>query len=274
MERPIPRRCVGQVIQRFLGSPDLYGHKDPDAESSLNFVTCHDGFTLNDLVSYDTKHNEANGEGNCDGSDLNTSWNGGVEGPTDDPAIERLRARQIKDFLVMGIMSIGVPMILMGDEVRRTQGGNNNAYAQDNLSGWFDWADVERHPGMLRFTRGLIGIRRQLLDLFEGCEPDWHGVRVGQPDTGPDSRSFALTFRSADRAAHVICNAYWEPLEFELPDPRVAGGWRRIIDTDHESPEDLVLDPAAAPPVVGSYRAGARSVVVLVADGVILTARS
>jgi len=256
---------VEQVIQRFLGSPDLYGHKDPDAESSLNFVTCHDGFTLNDLVSYETKHNDANGEGNRDGSDLNTSWNGGMEGPTDDPAIQSLRERQVKDFLVMGILSIGVPMLLMGDEVRRTQGGNNNAYAQDNLTGWFDWADLERHPGMLRFTRGLIGVRRQLLDLFEGCEPDWHGVRVGQPDTGPDSRSFALTFRSDRLAAHIICNAYWEPLEFELPDPRVAGGWRRLIDTDLASPEDLVLDPAARPTAEGSYRVSGRSVVVLVA---------
>ena len=256
---------VEPVIQRFLGSPDLYGHKDPDAEASLNFVTCHDGFTLNDLVSYDSKHNEPNGEGNRDGSDLNFSWNGGVEGPTDDPAIEQLRERRIKDFLVMGILSIGVPMILMGDEVRRTQGGNNNAYAQDNLTGWFDWADVERHPGMLRFTKGLITAHRQLLDLFEGCEPDWHGIRLGQPDTGPESRSFALTFRSEGRAAHVICNAYWEPLEFELPDPGVVGSWRRLIDTDLASPDDLVLDPAKRLRVDGPLKVAERSVVVLVA---------
>jgi glycogen debranching enzyme GlgX len=260
---------VAPLVQRFLGSPDIYGHKDPDAESSLNFVTCHDGFTLNDLVSYETKHNEGNGEGNRDGSDINTSWNVGVEGPTDDPAIERLRERQIRNFLVLDLLSIGVPMLLMGDEVRRTQHGNNNAYAQDNLTGWFDWADVERHAGLLRFTRGLIRVRRQFLDLFEGCDPDWHGVRLGEPDTGYDSRSIALTFRSDRLAAHIICNAYWEPLEFELPDPGVgdAAVWRRIIDTNLPPPDDVVLDPAGAPRVEGSYLVTARSVVVLVARG-------
>jgi isoamylase len=256
---------AGPLVQRFMGSPDLYGHKDPDAESSLNFVTCHDGFTLNDLVSYDTKHNEANGEGNHDGNDINTSWNMGVEGPTDDPAIERLRERQIRNFLVLDLLSIGVPMLLMGDEVRRTQGGNNNVYAQDNLTGWFDWADVQRHPGVLRFTKGLIRIRRQLLDLFEGCEPDWHGVRLGEPDTGYDSRSIALTFRYDGQAAHLICNAYWESLDFELPDPGPADGWRRLVDTDLASPDDLVLAPALAERVQGSYRVAPRSVVLLVA---------
>jgi isoamylase len=256
---------VEPLVRRFLGSPDLYGHKDPDMESSLNFVTCHDGFTLNDLVSYGAKHNLANGEDDHDGSDHNLSWNGGVEGPTDDPVIDRLRARQIRNFLVLDLLAIGVPMILMGDEVRRSQGGNNNAYVHDDPTSWFDWSALEREAGLLRFTKGLIQARRRLLDLFEDCEPEWHGVRVGEPDTSHDSRSIALTFRSLDLAAHVICNAYWEPLDFELPAPQREGGWRRLIDTDLPSPDDLIEDPDRAPQVGGSYRVMPRSVVVLVA---------
>jgi isoamylase len=255
---------VQPLVRRFLGSPDLYGHKDPDFESSLNFVTCHDGFTLNDLVSYDTKHNLANGEEDRDGSDYNTSWNGGVEGPTDDSEIERLRARQIRNFLVLDLLAIGVPMILMGDEVRRTQRGNNNAYVQDNPTSWFDWAAIDREAGLLRFTKGLVELRGRLIDLFESGEPELHGVRLGEPDTGYESHSIALTFRSPDLAAHVICNAYWEPLEFDLPDPSAGGEWRRLIDTNLPSPENLLPDPAQAPSVGGSYWAAPRSVVVLV----------
>ena len=136
MERPVPRRCsrflprragsLRRVADRMVGSPEIYGHKQREAEQSVNFVTCHDGFTLNDLVSYNDKHNEANGEGNRDGANDNRSWNCGVEGPTDDPAIEKLRNRQVKNFLTVTMMSLGVPMILMGDEVRHTQRGNNN----------------------------------------------------------------------------------------------------------------------------------------------------
>jgi isoamylase len=117
----------------------VYGHKGREAEASVNFITCHDGFSLNDLVSYNSKHNEANGEQNRDGADDNRSWNCGVEGPTDDPQIEELRNRQVKNFLTVTLFSFGVPMILMGDELRRTQRGNNNAYCHDNEANWFDW---------------------------------------------------------------------------------------------------------------------------------------
>ena len=130
---------VARIADRFLGSPSIYGHKQREAEQSVNFVTCHDGFTLNDLVSYNQKHNEENGEGNRDGADDNRSWNCGVEGPSDDPAVETLRNRQVKNFLTLTMFSLGVPMIVMGDEVRRTQRGNNNAYCQDNEISWFDW---------------------------------------------------------------------------------------------------------------------------------------
>ena len=136
----------------LLGSPQIYGHKEREAEESVNFVTCHDGFTLNDLVSYNQKHNEANGEDNRDGANDNRSWNCGVEGPTDDPAVETLRNRQVKNFLTVTMLSLGLPMILMGDEVRRTQQGNNNAYCQDNETSWFDWTLVAKHADVLRFV--------------------------------------------------------------------------------------------------------------------------
>jgi glycogen operon protein len=126
------RGTVTRLAGRLLGSPDIYGHQEREPEKSINFVTCHDGLTLNDLVSYNHKHNEANGEGNCDGSENNLSWNCGVEGPTDDPDVERLRTRQVKNFLALTMLAVGAAMLLMGDEVRRTQRGNNNAYSQDN----------------------------------------------------------------------------------------------------------------------------------------------
>ena len=135
---------VARIADRLLGSPQIYGHKEREAEESVNFVTCHDGFTLNDLVSYNQKHNEANGEDNRDGANDNRSWNCGVEGPTDDPAVETLRNRQVKNFLTVTMLSLGMPMILMGDEVRRTQHGNNNAYCQDNETSWFDWTLVSQ----------------------------------------------------------------------------------------------------------------------------------
>ena len=147
---------------RCFGSPDLYGHEERGPEQSINFVTSHDGFTLNDLVSYNDKHNEANGEGGRDGSDANLSWNCGVEGPTADPEIERLRHRQVKNFLAITLLSLGTPMLLMGDEVRRTQRGNNNAYCQDNEISWFDWTLLERHRDLHRFVKTLVRQRVML----------------------------------------------------------------------------------------------------------------
>src|SRR3954462_10572203 len=136
---------VSALAGKLVGSPDVYGHKAREAEHSVNFVTCHDGFTLNDVASYNEKHNEANGEENRDGAGDNRSWNCGVEGPTDDPAIEALRHRQIKNLLAINLLSAGPPMLTMGDEVRRTQRGTNNAYCQDNDISWFDWSLLERH---------------------------------------------------------------------------------------------------------------------------------
>jgi isoamylase len=269
-----------RVADRLVGSPEVYGHKEREAEQSINFVTCHDGFTLNDLVSYNQKHNETNGEDNRDGANDNRSWNCGVEGPTDDPAVEKLRNRQVKNYLTVTMMSLGVPMILMGDEVRHTQGGNNNAYCQDNETSWFDWSLVTRHADVHRFVRLLIERRllrtveyeRRRLSLnvlIEQAHKSWHGVKLHQPDWGDGSRSVALSarLRKEELLFHLILNAYWEALDFELPKPE-GGTWRRWIDTSLDSPDDIVPwhDAPAIP--ADAYRAGARSVVLLVADNV------
>ncbi len=266
------------VAERLLGSPDIYAHLAREPQKTINFVTCHDGFTLNDVVSYDAKHNEANGEDNRDGNDDNLSWNCGAEGPTDDAAIEALRERQVKNLLTLELLAVGVPMLTMGDEVRRTQLGNNNAYCQDSELSWFDWTLVDRHAGLHRFCRGLIAGRRAaqlmfglpanvtLSELLAGSRVDWHGTRLGQPDLGGSSRSLALALWGERIVLHLILNAWWEPLDFEIP-PGEAGmePWRRILDTTLGSPDDLVM-AAEAPAVEGdSYRAGPRSVVVLAA---------
>jgi glycogen operon protein len=274
------RGLVTHLADRLLGSPEIYGHKEREAEQSVNFVTCHDGFTLNDLVSYNDKHNEANGEDNRDGASDNRSWNCGAEGPTDDPAVEQLRNRQVKNFLTVTLLSLGVPMILMGDEVRRTQGGNNNAYCQDDETGWFDWTRVARHADVHRFVT-LLTARRLLRDLeperqrvslnhlLQETHKAWHGVKLHQPDWSESSHSLAFTaeIRRDHLRMHMILNAYWEPLDFELPalDPGATDPWRRWIDTALDSPHDIAPWRSAPPVPPSTYRAEARSVVVLYA---------
>jgi isoamylase len=268
---------VGRVADRLVGSPEIYGHEEREPEQSVNFVTCHDGFTLNDLVSYDRKHNESNGENNRDGTNDNRSWNCGIEGPTDDPAIERLRNRQVKNFLTVTLVSLGMPMILMGDEARRTQAGNNNAYCQDNEISWFDWTLIEKHADVHRFV-SLSNARRilrsadpeqrriSLVQLIREARKNWHGVKIGQPDWGRDSHSLALEaeLRREGISAYLILNAYWEPLTFELPPVGdAAGAWRRWIDTALESPLDIVPWQTAPAVSGGAYRAAERSVVLL-----------
>ena len=274
---------VGRFADRLIGSPAIYGYEQREPEQSVNFVTCHDGFTLNDLVSYDRKHNAANGEDNRDGADDNRSWNCGVEGPTEDPAVEKLRNRQVKNFLAVTMLSIGLPMISMGDEVRRTQQGNNNAYCQDNETSWFDWTLVSRHADLHRFVT-LLNARRVLRDiepergrmslteLIRQANRGWHGVKLGQPDWGHSSHAIALTMELSKNGllAHAILNAYWEPLEFELPS--ISGGaaspWRRWIDTSLESPDDITPWEDARPVPGRIYRAEARSVAVLFAASI------
>jgi isoamylase len=271
---------VGPLADRLLGSPQIYGRQEREPEESVNFVTCHDGFTLNDLVSYSQKHNEPNGENNQDGANDNRSWNWGVEGPTDDPSIERLRNQQVKNFFTVTLLSLGLPMISMGDEVRRTQMGNNNAYCLDNETSWFDWTLVSQHADVQRFVTILTAqrlLRDSVMDgsgfslnqILREANKAWHGVKLGQPDWGNASHSLALSAEARNRKVliHFILNAYWEPLEFELP--RIGGDdrdpWCRWIDTTFDSPHDIV-DWEAAPTAPGhSYRAGPRSVAVLFA---------
>jgi isoamylase len=271
---------VTRLADRFLGSPEVYGHKKREAEQSVNFVTCHDGFTLNDLVSYSHKYNEVNGEDNRDGGDDNRSWNCGVEGPSDDPAIEKLRNRQVKNFLTVTLLALGVPMVLMGDEVRRTQRGNNNAYSQDNEISWFDWGLLEKHADVCRFLKLLIA-RRLLRDVAAEVErknlqqflfdanKTWHGVKVGQPDWGPSSHSLALIAEIPKEKLvfYIALNSYWEDLEFELPSVEQGGSdlWRRWIDTSLDSPEDIVEWSTAGPAPGSTYSVASRSVVVLFA---------
>jgi glycogen operon protein len=269
---------VHALAARILASPDLYGHQEREPEQSINFVTSHDGFTLNDLVSYNEKHNWANGEGNRDGHDHNLSWNCGQEGPSDDPALERLRLRQCKNLLAINLLAMGVPMLLMGDEVRRTQQGNNNAYCQDNELSWFDWSTLEDHAALRRFVRELIRFRLDL-PMYEGqralsltemlrhARIDWHGVQLNQPDWGEHSHSLAFAIRMLGDHFYLALNAYWEALDFELPpSPASTRGWRRILDTYRPSPDD-VHTLAEAPPVVEeTYRVQPRSMIMLTAQ--------
>ncbi len=265
---------VGRFANRLAASPDLYGADHREPEQSVNFVTCHDGFTLNDLVSYQAKHNLANGEENRDGDEENRSWNCGVEGPSDDPAVETLRARQARNFLAVTLLSTGVPMLSMGDEVRRSQGGNNNGYCQDNEVSWLDWRLLERHADLLRFVRKVVQLRLafnpglptqgvSLAEFLERSKVAWHGVRLGAPDWSEASRSVAVNLSAIDGSlqVHGLFNAYWEPLTFELP--WAGAGWRRLVDTALPSPDDVRTWEEA--PVVRAtyYRAEPRSVVVL-----------
>ena len=273
---------AGRVAARLFGSPDLYGHEEREAEQSVNFVTCHDGFTLNDLVSYTDKHNEANSEENRDGTAWNLSWNCGVEGPTADPAVARLRTRQVKNVFTLTLLALGVPMLLMGDEVRRTQRGNNNAYCQDNDLSWFDWTLLERHRDLHRFVKTLIAHRRHLARLMPAHAGDLSlnqllrqaqirpcGVTLDPPDWGEQAHSLAFTAHGpAGRAlVHVMINAYWEPLTFALP-PRTEGphqGWQRWVDTAREAPEDICAGPDLPPVPDTTYVVQPRSLALLVA---------
>jgi isoamylase len=245
---------VGSVAARLAGSADIYQRSGHLPTNSINFVNCHDGFTLNDLVSYNDKHNEENGEANRDGINENLSWNCGWEGATDDPAIEALRERQIKNFAAILMLSRGVPMFVAGDEVRRTQKGNNNAYCQDNEISWFDWSLTEKNRSLLRFWKLLIAARHRFRagrpgrffkgEVNERGLPDvvWHGTQLNKPGwNDPNARCLAYTLGGFDGESdlHAMFNMYWGALDFEVP---IVPGrrWYRIVDTARPSPEDIV----------------------------------
>ncbi|WP_321469972.1 isoamylase [uncultured Paludibaculum sp.] len=258
---------VSVLAQRLTGSPDLYASSGRQSRHSINFVTCHDGFTLADLVSYDQKHNEANGEDNRDGASENFSWNCGVEGPTEDESINLLRGRQMRNLATLLLLSGGVPMIMAGDEIARTQGGNNNAYCQDNATGWVDWTLAEKNGGLLNFFQRMIAFRAgheafRHIDWGPQTEEGhtrvtFHGIFPHQPDWAPDSHSLAMELQWGTERIYLIANAFWGTLRFQLPTLAAPGRWTLVEDTGNENPRGPEL------PVQDWYDAGPRSVVVL-----------
>ena len=275
---------VGEMAQRLQGSPDLYWWRGPSA--SINFITAHDGFTLADLVSYNQKHNEANGENNNDGSNDNDSWNCGWEGPTDDPEINALRCRQIKNAVAILMVSQGVPMILMGDEIGRTQQGNNNAYCHDNDLSWMDWTLLKSNTDLFRFFKNCIAFRKahaalrnrthlRNQDYVGSGYPDisWHGVRAWQPDWSGDSRILAFMLcgkhahngQSQDNYIYVAMNMHWETHPFELPELPQRIQWHVFANTIVTPPEDI-WEPGSEPLLSDQqqFLVGPRSVVILV----------
>jgi isoamylase len=237
---------MGLFANRICGSADLYQGSGKGPESSLNFVTCHDGFTLNDLVCYKQRHNEKNGEGNRDGTDANYSDNCGIEGSSDAPAVEGLRERLIKTFLLTLFISRGIPMLLAGDEVRRTQQGNNNAYCQDNDVSWLDWSFAERHKEIYRFAKGMMAFRRAHSVLrkeafYTDADIKWFGPQGAAPGwTDPWRKSFAcLIFGQSEPDLFLMFNAGAEPVDFSIPPPQGNRIWRLAVDTSRPAPEDL-----------------------------------
>src|SRR5580698_10277832 len=270
------RDTVPNLRQRLLGSPDIYTKRHHPPGQSINFVTCHDGFTLNDLFSFDGKHNEANGENNRDGSSNNDSWNCGAEGPSVDPEIERLRARQIRNALTLNLLSVGTPMLMMGDEVRRTQLGNNNAYCQNNEVSWFDWSLCQTHADLHRFVQLLIQLRLRfaasprgdflsLAEFIERANIQWHGVQLWAPDLSANSHSLAATgYIENEGGFHLMINAYWESLCFSLPVvPDGCGPWRRLIDTFQDAPSDFLEQAEAETQHPTTYTVQSRSIVLM-----------
>jgi glycogen operon protein len=292
---------VGDMVQGILGSPNLYAAAGRKPTASVNFITCHDGFPLRDLYTYNEKHNLANGEGNCDGANDNYCWNCGFEGETDDVLIQEMRYRLQRNAMVLLFLSQGVPMLSMGDELNRTQYGNNNAYCHDEPWNWLDWtgfdpaasdgssgAKLNRVSGMNRFVSLLANFRRRHKKLrraeyFTGEDmqhcgyPDisWHGVKPWVPDWGAESRSLAFMITGEMGGSsgpeadfiYAVFNMWHEPLTFGLPKLPSGMRWRRVIDTGKPSPDDI-LEPGAEQ-LLGdqtSITLGDRSAVVLIGN--------
>ena len=254
-------RMLGPIATRLAGSSDLYQQGGRNPYHSINFITSHDGFPLNDLVSYNYKHNEENGEGNRDGDNNNHSYNYGLEGPTNHRGIERIRLQQLKNMLATLLLSQGTPMIVSGDEFRRTQQGNNNAYCQDNRISWVNWDFLKRHRGLYRFCQALIKFRRQeptvrQQDFLsgrprrEGGLPDvgWYAPHGGAPDWTPEDRSLVCLLAAVPRTSlvaphnhHILLmlHAGTEPHSFVVPPVARGEPWRLFVDTAAKSPEDV-----------------------------------
>ncbi|MFH1966055.1 MAG: glycogen debranching protein GlgX [Acidobacteriota bacterium] len=267
------------LAPRLIASPDLYGHEKREPEQSINFITCHDGFTVNDLVSFNQKRNLDNRENNRDGSDENYSWNCGAEGPSDSSEIESLRNRQVKNFLATTLLSLGTPMILMGDETRRTQRGNNNAYCQNNEISWFDWSLLDKHSDILRFVKESIRLRYDLGFTFNIRKSElnrvlarnsieWHGVKLHHPDWSASSHSLAVYIHNKinNKLIYVAFNSHWKPLKFELPPVDPAGPWKMVMNTAETSPADITPYPDALEITEPEFTVQSRSIITLVTD--------
>jgi glycogen operon protein len=268
---------VWKLHERIVGSPDIYkcGHR-PTGQS-INYITCHDGFTLNDLVSFNSKHNEGNQSQNSDGTNANLSWNCGAEGPSTDHDVEHLRVRQIKNFFALTLLSAGTPMLLMGDEARRTQQGNNNAYCLDNEVSWFDWDLCKANSEIFRFVQELIRLRLHfdqgtsgdtiaLEDYLSNAHIRWHGTALDKPDWGVDSHAIAVAFRNhaLNDVRYIAINSYWNTLNFELPPlPEPSSRWIRMIDTSLASPEDIADVERGSQVMASTYSVNPHSIVML-----------
>ncbi|MDT8407486.1 MAG: glycogen debranching protein GlgX, partial [Methylococcales bacterium] len=271
---------LATLPSRLLGSPDVFHSEHREAVQSINFVTCHDGFTLNDLVCYNDKHNQANGEDNRDGNDYNLSWNCGVEGPTDDPDIEWLRVRQIRNLLTLNLLAIGVPMLSMGDEIRRSQQGNNNAYCQNNELSWLDWRLLDQHRDVYDFTRNLIGLRGyfycdggldtvSLNQFIQQLYLRYFAPDLTEPDWSQDSHSLGMmqSNGAGTKVFYWLLNSYWEAVTFQLPQ-EIEGHpvqWREVVDTG--SKQQPALAPEQALIVRGrELNVASRALRILLAD--------
>lgn len=270
---------IGAVANRIAGSADVFQANRHGPLNSINFVSCHDGFTMMDLVSYDNKHNEANGENNNDGINENLSWNCGVEGETDNQDIIKLRKQQIKNYLTILYVSIGVPMLLSGDEFGRTQKGNNNAYCQDNEINWNNWEIAEENDDLLRFAQQMIQFRKNNAALrrdsfFSGAVNErgladitWHGIKINSPGwNDSQARVLAFTlgaFEKDQPDIHVMMNMYWEPVEFEIPDVQ-GRRWYKSIDTAMPSPRDIIEKGKELLITDGNFKVLPRSIVILI----------
>jgi glycogen operon protein len=278
---------IGELAYRITGSSDLYERSGRRPYASINFVTAHDGFTLRDLVSYNSKHNEANGEDNRDGTDNNRSWNCGVEGPTDDPAINALRAQQCRNLLATLLLSQGIPMLLAGDGIGHTQQGNNNAYCQDNEISWLNWENSDRE--LLTFLQRMIAIRKQhpvfrRRNFFQGRPIKGAGVKdilwvkpdgaemTDQEWNETSARCLGVFYTGSALAEYtergqpvtdgnfvLLLNADHEDIPFTLPAPAADGDWRVVLDTSWNDYTQRVLHPPS-----GAYPLKARSMALLI----------
>jgi glycogen operon protein len=281
---------IGELAYRVTGSSDLYARSGRRPYASVNFVTAHDGFTLQDLVSYNSKHNEANGEDNRDGTDNNRSWNCGAEGPTDDPEINRLRARQRRNLIATLLLSQGVPMLLAGDEIGHTQNGNNNAYCQDNEISWLDWDPAHIDAEFLAFIERLIALRKdhpvfRRRNFFQGRQIRGAGIKDiawlrpdGQEMTDEEwNQEFArclgvsLSGQAVDEVDErgqriqddnflLLINAHHEEIPFAMPTPPSSSGWVAILDTSCQTTQR----PDAFYTAGAGYPLQARSLALLV----------